>query len=129
MAYRSFTPWPADDSIAIQAIRPVATAAEVIGFTAVELRVIALAERSDATTELSHDSRFGRILERVFGIKLHRPLANPRLESLRRFASLVRHHPEDLDEGDVHRLVSAGFTAGQADGLRAYFSTVQQGHA
>jgi hypothetical protein len=119
MAYLSFTPWPTENGVGVQ---PAITAAEASAFTAVELRVIALAERVDATSELSHQSRLGRFLERVFGVKLGRPLANPRLESLRRFASLARHHPEELREADMQEFVRAGFSPGQASGLATYFS-------
>ena len=116
MAYISFSPWVAEGAVATPASE------EVYRFSSLELRVIAHAERNDATREIPHGSRLGRFLERVFGMKLGRPLADPHLESLRRFASLARHHPDDVAENDLHHLVDAGYSLGQAFGLLAYLS-------
>jgi alkylhydroperoxidase family enzyme len=118
MAYMSFSPWATADAFANGAPTP----AEASRFTAVELRVIALAEHVDATREFHPESRRARFLDYVFGVKRNRPLANPRLETLRRFASLVRHHPERVGDGDVRTLMSSGFSSGQAFGLLAYLS-------
>lgn len=121
MAYLSFSPWAAENGAAVR----TATASDVIRFTPLELRVIAFAERVDATREMSRQSRVGRFLERAFGVKLNPPLASPRLESLRRFASLARHHPQEVAEADLQNLVSSGFSQGQAHGLLTYFSARQ----
>lgn len=120
MAYLSFSPWT---SHTVVSATRAATAAEASRFTAVELRVIQVAERVDVSREIPHHSRKGRFLERVLGVKLGRPLASPRLEALRRFASLLCHHPETLSGEDVEELVAAGFTPGQASGLIAYFTS------
>ena len=127
MAYLSFAPWPTDEGLAVHpsigpSVGASTGAAEAGAFTAVELRVIALAERKDAIGELSDQSRLGRFLARVFGVPLNRPLANPRLETLRRFVSLARHHPDDLRRDDVEALVGTGFSPGQAAGLVRYFA-------
>ena len=98
----------------------LATASDASRFSPVELRVIDLAERIDATREIPHRSRLGRFIEAALGVRLPRPLADPRLESLRRFVSLVRHHGDDLAEQDVRSLVEAGYSPGQAYGLLAY---------
>ena len=97
-----------------------ATAADASRFSPVELRVIDLAERIDAAREIDPQGRFGRFVEWALGIRLARPLADPRLESLRRFASRARHHPHDIAEEDVRSFVDAGFSQGQAYGLLAY---------
>ena len=111
MAYLDFSPLEADSR---------ASAADAGRFTATELRVIDLAERIDATRERSHRSGLGRLIEGALGIRLPRPLADPRLETLRRFASLARHHGGDVGEEDVRSLVQAGYSPGQAYGLLAY---------
>lgn len=97
-----------------------ASAADAGRFSPTELRVIDLAERIDAAQEIDHQGRFGRFVEWVLGIRLARPLADPRLEKLRRFASLARHHPDRIGEQDIRRFVDAGFSRGQAQGLLAY---------
>ncbi len=126
MAYMSFTPWEANghstrNSRAAAAI-DMPTAIDAGMFTPLELRVISLGERYDAARELSQDSRGARLLERLFGLTLHAPLANPRLERLRRFASQAHHHPDKVAEGDVADMIGAGFTPGQVLGLLDYFS-------
>lgn len=123
MAYMSFTPWEAAGAGSL----PAATVEDAADFSALELRVIALGERNDVAHEVAPNSRTGRFLERVFGIKPVRPLANPRLENLRRFASLARFHPDQLNDDEIEALRSAGFTAGQAYGLLDYFSDRQRG--
>lgn len=97
-----------------------ASAADAGRFSSTELRVIDLAERIDAAQEINPQGRFGRFVEWALGIRLARPLADPRLEKLRRFASLARHHPDQIDEKDIHHFVDAGFSRGQAQGLLAY---------
>lgn len=121
MAYMSFTPWESAGA----AVSP-ATVEDAADFSPLELRVIALGERSDVSQEIVQGSRVGRFLERAFGIKPVRPLANPRLENLRRFASLARYHPDQLSQDEIETLRSAGFTAGQAYGLLGYFSDRQR---
>lgn len=122
MAYMSFTAWkPAEAGLG-----QGATVEDAADFSPLELRVIALGERSDVSHEVPHESRAGRFLERAFGIKPARPLANPRLENLRRFASMARHHPDRLDDQEIEALRAAGFTAGQAHGLLGYFSDRQR---
>ena len=54
--------------------------------------------------------------------KLARPLADPHLEALRRFASKARHRCEAIREEDIPALVEAGYTAGQAHGLTGYLA-------
>ncbi|SDD30030.1 hypothetical protein SAMN05444678_111126 [Sphingomonas sp. YR710] len=122
MAYMSFAPWETAGAIT----RPEATVEDAANFSPLELRVIALGERSDIAHEVAAQSRTARLLERVFGIKPTRPLANPRLEHLRRFASLARYHPDRLSEDEIEALLSAGFTTGQTYGLLGYFSDRQR---
>ncbi|ATE65538.1 hypothetical protein [Rhizorhabdus dicambivorans] len=112
MAYLGFSPLDGESR--------TATASDAGQFSPTELRGIGLAERSDATREIAPHSRLGRFAEWAFGIRLARPLADPRLESLRHFASLARHHAGAVDEADVRHFVDAGYSQGQAFGLLAY---------
>ena len=113
MAYMNFSPLEADGR---------ASASDASRFSSTELRVIDLAERIDATSEMSHESLLGRFAE-LLGMRLPRPLADPRLESLRRFASLARHHSDDVGKEDVRSLVNAGYSPGQAYGLLSWLGS------
>lgn len=112
MAYLDFS--------ALEGESRLASASDAGRFSTTELRVIDLAERIDASRELSHGSRFGRFVEGVLGVRLPRPLADPRLESLRRFASLARHHNGDIAEDDIRGFIEAGYSRGQAYGLLSW---------
>ena len=112
MAYLNFSPLSGETR--------AASASDAGRFSPTELRVIDFAQRIDATRELSPQSRFGRFVEHVLGERLPRPLADPRLESLRRFVSLVRHHANEIGDEDVRSFVEAGYSPGQAYGLLAY---------
>ncbi|MES2496663.1 MAG: hypothetical protein V4618_11145 [Pseudomonadota bacterium] len=114
MAYLGFSPLDGETR--------TATASDVGLFSPTELRVIGLAERIDATREIAHHSRLGRFAEWALGVRLGRPLADPRLESLRRFTSMARHHADQLGAEDVTRLVAAGYSRRQAQGLLSYLT-------
>lgn len=119
MAYMNFNSW----HDGADAVATVATPADAGRFSAVELRVIDFAQRVDATREIEPSGRLGRFIEWALGIRLGRPLADSRLEKLRRFASLARHHGDAVGEQDVVSLIDAGYSPGQAYGLLAYLLT------
>jgi hypothetical protein len=152
MAYLSFDPWHAQGT-ATQVASPIdltisatgspidltigatatpmdltigATASDVASFTGVELRVIDLAKRIDATREIAPQGRLGRFLGGAFGFRFGGPLADRRLETLRRFASKISHHGDEVADADLQSLVEAGYSAGQAYGLLDYLSTRQR---
>ena len=104
-----------------------ASAVDAGQFSPTELRVIDLAERIDATEEIDPRSRLGRFVEWALGVRLARPLADPRLEALRRFASLARHHGGEVSEEHVQRLVEAGYSQSQAYGLLGYLGRRRRG--
>lgn len=113
MAYRSFgTMYPA--SIAT-ADSPSKAESEI--FAPLEQTVIALAE-ADPVASLGAPSRFARFYERWFGFKRHNPLADSRLEALRRFAVLARFAAGGLPAEEVRRFVAAGFSLTQARALQ-----------
>lgn len=114
MAYLSFSPLEGESR--------AANASDAGQFSSTELRVISFAERVDATRELRHESRLGRFAEWALGVRLGRPLADPRLESLRRFASMAKYHAAEVKDDDILGLIAAGYSPNQALGLLDYLS-------
>ena len=129
MAYLSFAPWDAGSGPAVRrpAAMAPATAADANRFSALELRVIGLAEQG-APARRDGGGRLARLIQWAFGVEERKPLADPRLESLRRFASQAWHRPDSVSDGDIRRLVEAGYSPGQAYGLIAYLSA-RRGHS
>ena len=109
MAYRTFDapPLPVSESAESQATSPGAS------FGPLELKVISLAE-ADPIASIGAPSRFAAFFERWFGIERPRPLADSRLEALRRFAVLVRVTGGQLPGEEIGRFLAAGFTHLQA---------------
>ena len=83
-----------------------------VEFTPLEDQVIALA-RSDGLASLEAPGRIERLFSLVFGIEPgSRPLADPRLEALRR-AVVVAHHRRHLPDVQAAELREMGFTLPQ----------------
>src|SRR5687768_8002730 len=82
-------------------------------FAPLELTVIALAE-ADPVASIGIPTRFGRAFERWFGFERPKPLADARLEALRRFAVLARVTGGRLPVEEVRHFLAAGFTRFQA---------------
>lgn len=118
MAYRAFEP----SNIDAIAYRQSAAETREDRFSPAEVQVITLAARSDVTREQPQGSRSGRLFRWTFGRTTDRSLADPRLESLRRFASLLRHHPDRLNQADIDGFLAAGFSPGHLKRLAAYAS-------
>ncbi len=128
MAYRAFDEWQhaaAAEPLRLPAAaapRPVAPApAPAPAFTPVELSVISLA-RVDGLATLRPRNWLTRLAERLFGVGRPNPLADPRLEALRRFALIVRNHRGDPPQGEIDRFLAAGFTARAAIALSSLAS-------
>jgi len=122
MAYMSFTPWETSGQAGPLLTAATPTADDAALFSPLELRVVNLGARADLSAEIQHGSRTARILEKLFGMKFDRPLASPRLERLRHYASMIRYHPEQVGTREIEALIDAGFSAGQAHGLFRYFA-------
>ena len=86
-------------------------------FDPLELKVIRLAE-ADPIASIGPPSRFAAWFERWFGIERPRPLADSRLEALRRFAVLARVTGGQLPVDEVRRFLAAGFSRFQARALQ-----------
>lgn len=116
MAYRAFDGWPfgvaaqqADETeTAVPATEPV--------FSALEMRVVALAAR-DTAWSVRPRTRFVRIVEALFGIRRSNPLADPRLEALRRFTIIVRNMRGRLPAAELEAFLAAGFSPRAATAL------------
>jgi hypothetical protein len=78
-------------------------------FAPLELKVIALAE-ADPVASIGAPTRFARFFDRWFGFEQPVPLADARLEALRRFAVLARVTGGRLPGEEIERFLTAGFT-------------------
>lgn len=85
-------------------------------FSDLEWSVIALSRRDPVrSTRPAHFGR--RLLMRMFGLGAPSPLADPRLETLRRTAINARSRGFGLPEGDITRFIDAGFSEAQLNAL------------
>ncbi len=96
---------------------PIADAIDA-GFDRSEWEVILLA-RQDGLASLSEPSRLMRALVRLSGGPVKSPLANPRLEALRRFAVLAWHYGYALPVSAIKAFKEAGFSLDHAELLLA----------
>ncbi len=114
MAYLSFDAQPLPFSGPAES--PL-TEIEAAPFAPLELQVISLAE-ADPVVSIGAPTRFSRWFERWFGIDRPNPLADARLEALRRFAVLARVTRGELPVDEIKRFLAAGFTRFQARALQ-----------
>ena len=98
-------------------------------FSAVEWSVIRLA-KVDRLSTLREPGRLRRFIGWVTGIEASMPLANPRLEALRRMAVLSWHHGFAVPSDDVAEFNAAGFSEDQYElmvsSIRAAVATSTQ---
>lgn len=120
MAYVDFT------GDALLAPLPVVAPVEPVrGFSALEWSVIALAER-DRIASLATPGRLATAFGTLFATQRRSPsLADPRLEALRRIAVLHWRKGDAVAAAETARFLSAGFSAGQYDTLRASIATAR----
>ena len=107
MAYRDFTA----ELVPSEPLTANRLAA-VAGLSDLERRTLRLARRDPAASAVP-PSRLGRRLRRLFGVNAPNPLADPRLEALRRYAVMLRHHTQALPRTETERLRNAGFSERQ----------------
>ncbi len=91
-------------------------------------RDVVLVSRSDPRSSLRPLGVLGRLGRRLFGFARPNPLADVRLEALRRFAILLRHHRDGLSHGEETRLLDAGFTPEQMRDVRRLVLQEQPRH-
>jgi len=91
-------------------------APEAPPFTDLEERVIDLA-RQEGIGAIEPPGRFERLLAVLFGVRPGgQPLADPKLEALRR-ATIVAHHRHHLPDTHAAELREAGYTPDQVRAL------------
>ena len=75
--------------------------------------------RAEGPRSANSNGFLNRLMSTLFGIAIARPLANERLESLRRFALAAWFRPE-IRLRDMRRLFAAGFSSNDAARIIAY---------
>ena len=89
------------------------------GFSALEWHVIAIA-KADGLGSLAVPGRFARALRVIFATPARSPLADARLEALRRLAVHAWHGPVAPPAIEIERCRAAGFHRGQIETLVAH---------
>ena len=74
-----------------------------------EWSIVAMAER-DGLASIREVSRYTRALRTFFGLKQPNPLANERLEALRRVAIFAWHHGWNVPKSELAAFLKAGFS-------------------
>jgi hypothetical protein len=75
--------------------------------------------RSEGPRSANPNALFNRLISKLFGIAIARPLANERLEALRRFA-LAAWFRAEIRTRDMRNLFAAGFSSNDAARILAY---------
>lgn len=104
MAYRNFSAL-ADLPLS----NPVRAGANDGGFTDLEWSVVRIA-RQDSLSSIEEPGRFARMMSAILGSPPRQPLANARLEALRRFVVLDNHLGDRLPDREAADFVGAGFS-------------------
>ena len=100
---------------------PLVEPAHPADFTLLEQTVITLA-RGTGVASLSEPGPIVRSVRRLFGLDAPRPLANPKLEALRRFAVHAWHRGYALPAPVFEAFLKAGFDIDQAETLLAHIT-------
>jgi hypothetical protein len=88
--------------------------AERTAFERAEWQVIMIAQK-DGLESLSEPGWFARLFARVFGGTTIRPLADPKLEALRRFAVLAWHYSYALPASAIEGIKTMGYSDDQLE--------------
>jgi len=75
--------------------------------------------RTDRRSSIRPVGTMRRLAQRLFGLRAPNPLADPRLEALRRFAVAVAHDTPASSDREAAQLVSHGFADAQIDRARS----------
>jgi hypothetical protein len=75
--------------------------------------------RAEGRRSANPNAFFNRLIAKLFGIAIARPLANERLEALRRFA-LSAWFRAEIRTRDMRNLFAAGFSSNDAARIIAY---------
>ena len=83
-------------------------------FERTEWQVIMIAQK-EGLASLSEPGWLSRLMIRLFGGAVPRPLADPKLEALRRFAVLAWHHSYALPVSAMEAVRTAGYSESQLE--------------
>ena len=108
MAYRAFDAWQPMAAAEPLRIAASGTVFNAPVFTPAERDVIAVA-RADGTASVRRRTWLTRLAAALFGIAPPNPLANARLEALRRFAVLARVSRGNPPRHEIDAFLAAGF--------------------
>ena len=122
MAYRAFDVGSFDLDTSWE--HSTAQTAIAARFTPLEARVITMADHDRLETGRPL-SRLGRAFDAIFGIKRAAPLADPKLEALRRFTVVARLAEGRLPEREIEAFTAAGFSPLQARALQLRAAATQ----
>ena len=100
-------------------------ATEPARLSALEWSVVALARR-DRLSSLRRPGRLALAMRTLFGGSADLPLADERLEALRRMAVWSWHHGYTVPTSEVRAFVAAGFSIEQYELLQTSIGTAQQ---
>lgn len=90
------------------AARPAQYSQSIPALTKLERLAIHIA-RNDGIDSLTQSERGNRFTRWLFRADRPNPLADPRLEALRRYAVLLRLRGDAMPAGETRRLLDAGF--------------------
>lgn len=124
MAYRDFAP-PPYETLAV-GVREARSRLAEPPLTPIERDAISASLR-DPVWSLAPSGRVRRTLHWIFDTRRPNPLANSRLEALRRFAVLVRRLGDRLDDAEVERLALAGYSPSQIHTARRLVTSATAG--
>jgi hypothetical protein len=124
MAYIDFAE-PALAPLAPMSFAPAQPIKETAAaFSRDEWTIINLA-RNDGLSSLREESPFKDLLRQIFGIERKRPLANPRLESIRRIAVLSWHYSYNVASSEIRAFFAAGFSPDHYDAMLAHIGAAR----
>lgn len=120
MASLPLSSWSAEPSrYATPAVAPVVP--QPARLSALEWSIVAMAEQDDLSS-LRKPGRFWSALNSVFGMGRATPLANDRLEALRRVAVLAWRHRWNVPKSELSAFVANGFSLDQYELLQVSIS-------
>jgi hypothetical protein len=108
-------------SFGSRALRQASVAQEAF-LEPTEWTIVRLA-RDDGLSSIREEGRLGRWVRLVFGIERHPPLANPKLEALRRVAVLSWHHGYNVAPSEIGGFYAAGYSPSHYETLLRHIGT------
>lgn len=128
MASLPLSSWSAEPmQYAAQTYAAAPSEAEPARLSALEWSIVAMAEQDDLSS-LRTPGRFWSALNSVFGMARATPLANDRLEALRRVAVLAWRQRWNVPKSELRAFVANGFSLDQYELLQVSISKALASH-